>query len=67
MAADDPINETLTLTNQGEEYQLRAVVPLLQAIHHANDHRSHIVTTLSQIGVEPPTLSAWAYGEAMGY
>lgn len=67
IAHNDPIDETLTLTYQGEEHQLRAVVPLMQAIHHAHEHRTHIVTTLSQMGVEPPDLSVWAYGDEMGY
>ena len=67
IAANDPINKTLTLTYQGEEHKLRAVVPLLQAIHHAHEHRTQITTSLSQLGIEPPDLSVWAYGDEMGY
>jgi uncharacterized damage-inducible protein DinB len=37
----------------------------MQAIHHATDHRSQIATILSQIGLEPPDLSVWAYHAAM--
>ena len=41
------------------------MVPLMQAIHHATDHRSHIATVLSQIGIRPPDLSVWAYDEEL--
>ena len=34
---------------------------LLQAINHGTDHRSHIATILTQIGVEPPEMDGWAY------
>lgn len=67
IANNDPINEMLTLSYQGEEHQLRAVVPLMQAIHHAHEHRTQICTILSQSGVEPPDLSVWIYGDQMGY
>jgi len=67
IAANDPYTDTLKANFQGEEHNLRAVVPLLQAIHHAHDHRTHISTILSQIGVEPPDLSLWTYGDQMGY
>jgi uncharacterized damage-inducible protein DinB len=34
---------------------------LLQAIHHAHEHRAQIETMLGQLGVDPPGLSAWRY------
>jgi len=46
----------------GKPYAIPAVVPLMQAINHATEHRAHVVTVLSQGGVEPPALDAWAYG-----
>jgi uncharacterized damage-inducible protein DinB len=50
-------------TYRGESYDLPLMVPLMQAIHHATDHRSQIATILTQIGVQPPDLSVWAYDE----
>ncbi len=38
---------------------------LLQAIHHGNDHRTHICTALSVLGVEPPEIDGWSYWAAM--
>jgi uncharacterized damage-inducible protein DinB len=52
-------------TYRGEPYELPTIVPLMQAIHHATDHRSQIATALSQLGIEPPDLSVWAYDEAI--
>jgi uncharacterized damage-inducible protein DinB len=52
-------------TYRGEPYELPVMVLLMQAIHHATDHRSQIATAMSQIGMKPPELSVWAYDEAM--
>jgi len=49
---------------RGEPYVLPALVPLSQAIHHANDHRSQIATLLTHQGIEPPDLDVWAYHDA---
>jgi uncharacterized damage-inducible protein DinB len=52
-------------TYRGEPYELPVMVLLMQSIHHATDHRSQIATILSQLGIEPPDLSVWAYDEEM--
>lgn len=67
LVADDPGDSLLEGENRFGAYSIRTFVPLIQAIHHANEHRTHITTVLSQNGVEPPDLSAWTYGEEMGY
>ncbi len=33
----------------------------LQAIHHGNDHRTHVCTILGALGLEVPDLSGWIY------
>lgn len=43
--------------------RLRAVVPLIQAINHATEHRSHVVSILTQNGVETTPLDGWTYGK----
>lgn len=48
-----------------EPYELPVMIPLVQAISHATEHRIHVATVLSLIGIEPPDLSVWAYDEAM--
>ena len=39
---------------------------LAQVIEHGTDHRSQICTALTSLGVEPPQIDLWAYGEATG-
>jgi uncharacterized damage-inducible protein DinB len=34
---------------------------LLQAIHHGNDHRTHVCSILGSKGIEPPWMDVWAY------
>jgi hypothetical protein len=36
---------------------------LLQAIHHGNDHRTQICSTLGALGEEVPELDGWAFWE----
>jgi uncharacterized damage-inducible protein DinB len=38
----------------------KAVI-LTQVINHATEHRAQIIAIMTQIGVEPPELSSWAY------
>jgi uncharacterized damage-inducible protein DinB len=39
---------------------------LAQTIQHGTDHRSQICTALTSLGIEPPNIDLWAYGEATG-
>ncbi len=38
---------------------------LLQAIHHGNDHRTQICSTLGALGLDVPDLDGWAYWETL--
>ncbi len=58
----DP-NQVLRGTWRGEQYELRAVIVMLQVINHATEHRTHIVGILNQNGIETPDMDAWAYVE----
>ena len=44
--------------------QVPKAVILTQVINHATEHRSQIMAILTQLGIEPPELSSWAYFEA---
>ena len=59
-------NRVLRGTWRDEPYAMPATVPLVQAINHATEHRAHVMTILSQRGVELPGIDGWAYGEATG-
>jgi uncharacterized damage-inducible protein DinB len=39
---------------------------LAGVLQHGTDHRSQVCTALTSLGVEPPQIDLWAYGEATG-
>ncbi len=41
-------------------------VLLIQALHHGNDHRTHICTILGHHGIAYGDMDVWAYGESIG-
>ena len=41
-------------------------IRLAQALHHGTDHRSQICTALTTLGVEPPAIDVWDFGEQDG-
>jgi uncharacterized damage-inducible protein DinB len=56
------------LVEHGGEWNFHAPASLrlAQVIHHGTDHRSQVCTALTSLGVEPPEIDLWAYGEATG-
>jgi uncharacterized damage-inducible protein DinB len=46
------------------EYPLAAF--MVQVLDHSAEHRTHIATILTQIGLEPPPVSGWKYMRARG-
>ena len=60
-ASDDP--ERAIVTNDPRRSTVGVV--LAQVVHHGNEHRTQATTILGANGIEPPALSAWAYGRAM--
>jgi uncharacterized damage-inducible protein DinB len=60
-ASDDPARVVVT----GEPRRSTVGVVLAQVVHHGNEHRTQATTILGANGLEPPALSAWAYGRAM--
>ena len=50
----------------GDAFRLELGVVLLQAMHHGNDHRTHICTVLGSHGIEYGGMDVWAYGQATG-
>jgi uncharacterized damage-inducible protein DinB len=47
-------------------WRMRGAVPMAQAIHHADDHRSHVLSILGARGLEVPDLDVWGYAESAG-
>ena len=43
------------------------IAPMAQSIHHAEVHRTHILSTLGALGVQVPDLDVWEFGIEQGY
>jgi uncharacterized damage-inducible protein DinB len=56
------------IAERGEGWEFHAPLGfrLAQVIHHGTDHRSQICTALTSLGLTPPEIDVWAYGEATG-
>ncbi len=52
--------------DDGEGYDIDRTVVLVQAMDHSTEHRGQICTILTSIGVEPPALDGWTWGEDTG-
>jgi hypothetical protein len=50
----------------GEPLRLHLGVVIIQALHHGNDHRTHICTILGHHGIPYGDMDVWAYGDASG-
>ncbi len=48
---------------QGEPYSMPAAVPIIQAINHATEHRAQIAALLTQMGIQPPSMDGWTFGD----
>ncbi len=53
------------IPDEGEIFDIPAIIVLIQAINHGTDHRSQIATILGQQGIEFPELSGWRYYDAI--
>ena len=63
-ASDDP--ERQIVMDDGKGPRTTVGVILAQLVHHGNEHRTQVTTILGSNGIEPPPVSAWGYGRAMG-
>jgi uncharacterized damage-inducible protein DinB len=52
--------------HDGSESHAPLGIRLAQALHHGTDHRSQVCTGLTSLGIDPPDIDVWAYGELDG-
>ena len=52
--------------DDGSETHAPVSIRLAQALHHGTDHRSQICTALTALGVEPPAIDVWDFGQQVG-
>ena len=57
-------DEDIVEHGDGWDFHSPLGLRLAQALHHGSDHRSQICTALTALGVEPPGIDLWAYGQA---
>lgn len=57
--------DMLHIPDEGQIFDIPAIIVLIQAINHATDHRSQIATILGQQGIEFPELGGWRYFDAL--
>lgn len=67
LASDlDPDADVVERDGDGSEFHSKMGLRLAQVVHHGSDHRSQICTALTSLGVTPPDIDLWAYGDATG-
>ncbi len=62
----DPLDSKHLLSLDDGNYEAQASIPIVQALHHANVHREQVCSIITSLGLEPPDLQAWSFGEATG-
>jgi uncharacterized damage-inducible protein DinB len=60
----DPDELILVRQDDGAEFGAPKGVRIAQVIHHGTDHRSQVCTILTTLGIEPPAIDVWDYGDA---
>jgi len=51
----------------GTMREVPKTIILNQVINHATEHRSQIMSIMTQIGIEPPDVSGWTYFDELGF
>jgi uncharacterized damage-inducible protein DinB len=62
----DPDADVVEHGDDGSEYHAPLGFRLAQVIHHGTDHRSQVCTALTSLGVTPPEIDLWAFGDEIG-
>jgi uncharacterized damage-inducible protein DinB len=65
-ASDDPDRHVTVDDEPGRKTRSTVGTVLAQLVHHGNEHRTQATTILGASGIEPPEISGWAYGRAVG-
>jgi uncharacterized damage-inducible protein DinB len=62
----DPGQIIVRRRDDGSETRTPLGIRLAQVVHHGTDHRSHVATILTTLGIEPPAMDVWDYAVAEG-
>ena len=60
------LNGETDTVEEGDGWRFHAPLGfrLAQVVQHGTDHRSQVCTGLTGLGIEPPAIDLWAYGDA---
>ncbi|HEX2681951.1 MAG TPA: DinB family protein [Candidatus Dormibacteraeota bacterium] len=64
-AANLQAGEVTEVDYDGEKIGLPKSMIVVQAIHHGNDHRTHICTILGHHSIKSLDIDVWTYGQAL--
>ena len=64
LARDEASNLPKARLQTKDGYLVEPWVVMVQAINHATEHREQIKSMLTSLGVTPPDIDGWDYGEA---
>ena len=62
----DPSEVLVRTWDDGHQTKAPYGIRLAQVLHHGTDHRSQICTALTTLGIEPPLIDVWDFGEQTG-
>lgn len=62
----DPDAMIVRRRDDGSEFYAPLGIRFAQVIHHGTDHRSQVCTALTNLGLTPPDIDVWSFGEATG-
>ena len=62
----DPEEVRVRRRDDGSDSHAPVGIRLAQALHHGTDHRSQICTALTTLGIQPPDIDVWDFGEQDG-
>lgn len=63
---DAPMEMLKRVKGDGTPFEVANTILLTQAINHATEHRAHINTVRTHLGLEPCEIDGWAYGDEHG-
>jgi uncharacterized damage-inducible protein DinB len=64
LVRDEPVKPLKAQLRTKDGYFVEPWLVMVQVINHATEHREQIKSMLSSLGITPPEIDGWTYGEA---